>query len=52
MAQLLQPLADMLEAEKLELFKRGDTEAGRKLSERAKQIKNSVDWLESVCICL
>ncbi|MDE0012367.1 MAG: TIGR02221 family CRISPR-associated protein [Candidatus Poribacteria bacterium] len=47
MAQLLQPLADMLNAETSELFKRGDTEAGRKLSGQAKQIKNSVDWLKA-----
>ena len=47
MAQLLQPLAGMLNAEKSELFKRGDTEAGRKLSGQAKQIKNSVEWLET-----
>ena len=46
MAQLLQPLADMLNAETSELFKRGDREAGSKLSGQAKQIKNSVDWLE------
>ena len=47
MAQLLQPLADMLNAETSELFKRGDTEAGKKLSGQAKQIKNSVDWLKA-----
>ena len=46
MAQLLQPLADMLNAEKSELFKRGDHEAGKKLLGQANEIKNSVDSLE------
>ena len=47
MAQLLQPLADMLNAETSELFRSGAAEAGRKLSGQAKQIKNSVDSLET-----
>ena len=47
MAQLLQPLADMLNAEKSELFRSGDTEAGEKLAEPASQIKKSVESLES-----
>ena len=46
MAQLLQPLADMLNAEKSELFRSGDKEAGEKLAKQANQIKSSVDWLE------
>ena len=46
MAQLLQPLADMLNAEKSQLFQSGDMEAGRKLLGQANQIKSSIDWLE------
>ena len=46
MAQLLQPLADMLDTEKSELFRSGDKEAGAKLAKQANQIKSSVDWLE------
>lgn len=47
MAELLQPLADMLNEEKSELFRRGDKEAGEELSEQVNQIKNSVNSLES-----
>ena len=47
MAQLLQPLADKLNVEKSELFKREDREAGKKLLGQANQIKNSVNWLET-----
>ena len=46
MAQLLQPLADMLNAKKSELFRRGDTEAGEKLAEPVNQIKKSIASLE------
>lgn len=46
MAQLLQPLADTLNDERKQLFKSGDTEAGKRLSAQASQIKNSVDWLQ------
>ena len=45
-AQLLQPLVDMLDTEKSKLFKKGDKEAGGKLSGQVNQIKNSVNWLE------
>lgn len=46
MAQLLQPLADTLNDEKEQLFKSGNTEAGKRLSAQASQVGNSVDWLQ------
>ncbi len=47
MAQLLQPLADELNDERKQLFKSGDTEAGKILAAQAGQVGNSVDSLES-----
>ena len=46
MAKLLQPLAEMLNNEKAQLFKDGDKEAGKKLSAQANQVNTSVDWLQ------
>ncbi len=46
MAQLLQPLADTLNDERKQLSKSGDTEADKRLSAQASQVKNSVDWLQ------
>ena len=46
MAQLLQPLADMLNDERKQLFKSGDTEAGKRLAAQANQVENSVHWLQ------
>lgn len=46
MAQLLQPLADMLNDERKQLFKSGDTEAGKRLAAQANQVGNSVHWLQ------
>ena len=46
MAQLLQPLADTLNDEIEQLFRSGDTEAGRRLAAQARPVGNSVDWLQ------
>ena len=45
MADLLQPLADILNQETAQLFKDGSKEAGTKLSKQAKQVRSSVDGL-------
>ena len=47
MADLLQPLVNMLNQETRRLFKSDNREAGGKRSNQAKQVRNSVDWLEN-----
>ena len=47
MADLLQPLVNTLNQETGRLFKNGNTEAGAKRSNQAKQVRNSVDWLKN-----
>ena len=46
MADLLQPLADVLSRETERLFKDGKKDIGVKRSEQAKQVRSSVKWLE------
>ncbi len=46
MADLLQPLADVLMQKKSKLFKSGNQKAGTQRNEQAKQAKSSVDWLK------
>ena len=46
MADLLQPLADVLMQEKSELFRADNQKVGAQRNEQAKQVKDSVDWLE------
>ena len=46
MANMLQPLADTLNDERRQLFKAGDTEAGKRLAAQADEVKKSVDWLQ------
>lgn len=47
MADLLQPLAGTLTKEKKDLYRNEKPEAAKQLEEKAKQVKNSVDSLES-----
>ena len=47
MAQLLQPLAGTLMKEKGDLYRNKKPEAAKQLEDKAKQVKNSVDSLES-----
>lgn len=46
MADLLQPLADMLKQETGQLFKERNKEARQERSEQAKQVRGSVYWLK------
>ena len=46
MADLLQPLAEVLRQETAQLFKDGKKDIGLERSEQAKQVKSSVEWLE------
>ena len=44
-AQLLKPLADMLNEKKVALFKTGKTSAGEKWNAQFNQVNNAVEWL-------
>ena len=46
MADLLQPLADRLDEEKANLFKKGKKSEAQELVEQAKQVEHPVAWLE------